>query len=43
MTSDGFKIAVGLSRSECEDFLINEERLLDDERFDEWLLAAGRP
>ena len=27
----------GLSRGECEDFLIHEARLLDDARFDEWL------
>jgi benzoate/toluate 1,2-dioxygenase beta subunit len=37
MTAAASKIAAGLSRSECEDFLIHEARLLDDARFDEWL------
>ena len=29
--------SAGLTRDECEDFLIHEARLLDDARFDEWL------
>ncbi|ARQ02405.1 aromatic-ring-hydroxylating dioxygenase subunit beta [Pseudorhodoplanes sinuspersici] len=29
--------SVSLSRADCEDFLINEARLLDEARFDEWL------
>ncbi len=37
MTQAASKIAAGLSRSECEDFLVHEARLLDDARFDEWL------
>ncbi len=37
MTATASKIATGLSRSQCEDFLVHEARLLDDARFDEWL------
>lgn len=37
MTAPARKIAGALSRSDAEDFLIHEARLLDDARFDEWL------
>jgi benzoate/toluate 1,2-dioxygenase beta subunit len=29
--------AATLDRAQCEDFLVHEARLLDDQRFDEWL------
>ena len=37
MTATATKIDAGLSRSECESFLVHEARLLDEARFDEWL------
>ncbi len=39
MSTAALKVAssTSLSRSDCEDFLIHEARLLDEARFDEWL------
>ena len=39
MSTAALKVAssTSLSRTDCEDFLIEEARLLDDARFDEWL------
>jgi benzoate/toluate 1,2-dioxygenase beta subunit len=37
MTAPARKTASALSRADAEDFLIQEARLLDEARFDEWL------